>query len=164
MSKTTIRTPLALGRKTQESMTESILIASGLLFVSWFLFGFYQEVENPTLTVNTLHQNSPPRSAPFNEINCAALTRELVESEPFTGATTTGAVKCSAADGGTLLPDEIGDMSPETQGKILRIPQEKEFERVGGNHSIRVDVRILAATNKDLPAMVQTRTFREDLF
>ncbi len=171
MSKTTIRPPLALGRKTQESMTEIILIASGLLFVSWFLFGFYQAVENPTLTANALHQNSPRQSAPFIKINCAVLTRELVESEPFghkkaafTGATTTGDVKFSAADGGTLLPDEIGDMSPETQGKILRILQEKEFERAGGNHTIRVDVRILAATNKDLPAMVQTRTFREDLF
>ncbi len=123
------------------------------------------------LIANALHQNSPRRSAAFIKINCAALTRELVESElfghekgAFTGATSTRDGKFSAADGGTLLLDEIGDMSLETQAKILRILQEKEFERVGGNRTIRVDVRILAATNKDLPAMVQAGTFREDLF
>ena len=123
------------------------------------------------LIANALHQNSQRRSAPFIKINCAALTRELVESElfghekgAFTGASTARDGKFAAADGGTLLLDEIGDMSLETQAKVLRVLQEKEFERVGGNRTVQVDVRIVAATNKNLQEMVQAGTFREDLF
>src|SRR5262249_36291366 len=95
----------------------------------------------------------------------------LVESElfghekgAFTGATASREGKFEIADGGTLLLDEIGDMAPETQAKILRVLQEKELERVGGNRTIKVDVRVLAATNQDLESRVRQGTFREDLY
>jgi two-component system nitrogen regulation response regulator NtrX len=105
------------------------------------------------------------------KVNCAAFSRELVESElfghekgAFTGATGARQGKFEIADGGTLFLDEIGDMSLETQAKILRVLQERELERVGGNRTIRVDVRILAATNQDLEAKVRGDAFREDLY
>ncbi len=123
------------------------------------------------LIANALHQNSPRKGGPFIKVNCAAMSRELVESElfghekgAFTGALTTRDGKFAAADGGTLFLDEIGDMSLETQAKVLRVLQEREFERVGGNRTIKVDVRVVAATNKNLPQMVQEEKFREDLF
>ncbi len=123
------------------------------------------------LIANALHQNSPRRSGPFIKVNCAAMARELVESElfghekgAFTGAVSSREGKFAAADKGTIFLDEIGDMSLETQAKVLRVLQEREFERVGGNRLIRVDVRVIAATNRDLKKMVQEEKFREDLF
>jgi DNA-binding NtrC family response regulator len=123
------------------------------------------------LVANALHYNSPRRGRPLIKVNCAAFSRELVESElfghekgAFTGATATREGKFEVADGGTLLLDEIGDMGLETQAKILRALQERELERVGGNKTIKVDVRILAATNQDLEAKVKAGTFREDLY
>jgi DNA-binding NtrC family response regulator len=123
------------------------------------------------LIANALHQNSPRKGGPFIKVNCAAMSRELVESElfghekgAFTGALTTREGKFAAADGGTLFLDEIGDMRLETQAKVLRVLQEREFERVGGNRTIKVDVRVVAATNKNLSQMVQEEKFREDLF
>jgi DNA-binding NtrC family response regulator len=122
------------------------------------------------LVANAIHQRSPPHARPLIKVNCAAFSRELVESElfghekgAFTGATTTREGKFEIADGGTLLLDEIGDMALETQAKILRVLQERELERVGGNRTIKVDVRILAATNQDLEAKVRDGTFRQDL-
>jgi len=123
------------------------------------------------LVANAIHYRSPRRTKPFVKVNCAAFSRELVESElfghekgAFTGATTAREGKFEVASGGTLLLDEIGDMSLETQAKILRVLQERELERVGGNRTIKVDVRILAATNQDLEAKVRDGGFREDLY
>jgi len=123
------------------------------------------------LIANALHQNSPRKSGPFIKVNCAAMARELVESElfghekgAFTGAIAAREGKFEAADGGTLFLDEIGDMPLETQAKVLRVLQEREFERVGGNRTIRVEVRVIAATNKNLQQMTREGKFREDLF
>jgi DNA-binding NtrC family response regulator len=123
------------------------------------------------LVANAIHQRSPRHARPLIKVNCAAFSRELVESElfghekgAFTGATTTREGKFEIADGGSLLLDEIGDMALETQAKILRVLQERELERVGGNRTIKVDVRILAATNQDLETKVRDGTFRQDLY
>ncbi len=118
-----------------------------------------------------IHYNSPRASKPFIKINCAAIPEELLESElfgyekgAFTGATTTKKGKFELADGGTIFLDEIGDMPLSLQAKILRVLQEKEIERLGGSTPIKIDVRIIAATNKDLEKMVYEGTFREDLY
>ncbi|HZR82680.1 MAG TPA: sigma-54 dependent transcriptional regulator [Candidatus Binatia bacterium] len=123
------------------------------------------------LVANAIHYNSPRRAKPLVKVNCAAFARELVESElfghekgAFTGATATREGKFEVAHGGTLFLDEIGDMALETQAKILRVLQERELERVGGNRTIKVDVRVIAATNHDLEAKVRAGGFREDLF
>ncbi len=123
------------------------------------------------LVANALHYRSPRRGKPMIRMNCAALSRELVESElfghergAFTGAVARREGKFEAADGGTLFLDEVGDMPLETQAKLLRAIQEKEFERVGGNTPIRVDTRLIAATNQDLEAAVAAGRFREDLY
>jgi DNA-binding NtrC family response regulator len=123
------------------------------------------------LVANALHYRSPRRAKPLIKMNCAALSRELVESElfghergAFTGAIARREGKFEAADGGTLFLDEVGDMPLETQAKFLRALQEREFERVGGNTAIRVDVRVVAATNQDLEAAVRSGKFREDLY
>lgn len=123
------------------------------------------------LVANALHYRSPRRSKPMIKMNCAALSRELVESElfghergAFTGAIARREGKFEAADGGTLLLDEVGDMPLDTQAKLLRAIQEKEFERVGGTQPIKVDVRVIAATNQDLETAVRAGRFREDLY
>jgi DNA-binding NtrC family response regulator len=123
------------------------------------------------LVANAIHYNSPRRKKAFIKVNCAAVSRELVESElfghekgAFTGAVATREGKFEAAHGGTLFLDEIGDMPLETQAKILRALQEREVERVGGNRTIKVDVRVLAATNQDLEAKAKRGEFREDLY
>ena len=123
------------------------------------------------LVANALHYRSPRRGESLVKMNCAALSRELVESElfghergAFTGAVSRREGKFEAADGGTLFLDEVGDMPLETQAKLLRAIQEKEFERVGGNTPIKVDVRLIAATNQDLEAAARNGRFREDLY
>ena len=122
------------------------------------------------LVANAIHWNSPRKRGPLVQVNCAAFSRDLVESElfgheqgAFTGATRKRRGKFEAADGGTLFLDEIGDMSLETQAKVLRVLQEKRFERVGGSTSLEVDVRVLAATNHDLEARIEKGEFRRDL-
>jgi Nif-specific regulatory protein len=117
------------------------------------------------------HHNSLRSSRNFVKVNCAALQENLLESElfghekgAFTGADKQRMGRFEQADGGTLFLDEVGDMSPNTQAKILRVLQEHEFERLGGTRTLRVDVRLIAATNRDLPAMVQAGQFREDLY
>jgi two-component system nitrogen regulation response regulator NtrX len=123
------------------------------------------------LVAHNLHALSPRFSKPFIDVNCAAIPEELIESElfghergAFTGATQQKRGKFDLANGGTLFLDEIGDMSLKTQAKILRILQEQKFERVGGTQSHSVDVRVIAATNKDLKVEITRGSFREDLF
>ena len=123
------------------------------------------------LIAGAIHHNSLRNSRNFVKVNCAALQENLLESElfghekgAFTGADKQRIGRFEQADGGTLFLDEIGDMSPSTQAKILRVLQEHEFERLGGTRTLRVDVRLIAATNRDLPGMVQDGHFREDLY
>lgn len=123
------------------------------------------------LIARAIHYNSRRASGPFIKINCAALPESLLESElfghekgAFTGAQTLRQGVFERAHEGTLLLDEIGEMPLLLQAKLLRILQEREFERIGGHHTIQVDIRIIAATNRDLPAMVSAGTFREDLY
>jgi DNA-binding NtrC family response regulator len=123
------------------------------------------------LIAGAIHHNSLRAARNFVKVNCAALQENLLESElfghekgAFTGADRQRIGRFEQADGGTLFLDEIGDMSPSTQAKILRVLQEHEFERLGGTRTIRVDVRLIAATNRDLPVMVAAGGFREDLY
>jgi len=123
------------------------------------------------LIANSIHENSPRKDRPFIKINCSALHENLLESElfgheagSFTGATEKRKGRFELANHGTLFLDEIGDMSLPTQTKILRVLQEGELERVGGNETIKVDVRLLAATHKDLSKMIETGEFRQDLY
>lgn len=123
------------------------------------------------LVARAIHKHSMRFEKPFIEVNCAAIPEELIESElfghekgAFTGATAARKGKFDMASGGTLFLDEIGDMSLKTQAKILRILQEHKFERVGGNRTIEVDVRVIAATNKNLQEEIKLGNFREDLF
>jgi two-component system response regulator AtoC len=123
------------------------------------------------VAAQTLHQLSTRRDAAFVPVNCAAISETLMESEifgheagAFTGATGSRRGRLELADGGTLFLDEIGEMKLELQAKLLRVIQEQRFERVGGTRTIQVDVRWIAASNRDLEAMVQEGSFREDLF
>jgi transcriptional regulator with GAF, ATPase, and Fis domain len=123
------------------------------------------------LAARALHLNSPRRERPFVAINCAALTETLLESElfghergAFTGAVAQKKGKLEVADGGTLFLDEVGELAPVLQAKLLRFLQEREFERVGGTRTIRVDVRVLSATNRDLTDAVKSGGFRQDLY
>jgi DNA-binding NtrC family response regulator len=123
------------------------------------------------LVAQALHQRSPRKDRPFVAVNCAAISAELVESElfghekgAFTGADARRAGRFEAAHGGTVFLDEIGDMAPATQAKVLRVLQERSLERVGGTQPIEVDVRVVAATHRDLEAEVRQGRFREDLY
>ncbi len=123
------------------------------------------------LVARAIHQHSPRAGKPFIAVNCAAIPETLIESElfghekgAFSGAVTQKRGQFEQADGGTLFLDEIGDMSLATQAKVLRALQEQQFNRVGGTRTIKVDVRVLAASNKDLQKEIETGHFREDLY
>ncbi|MBP1752800.1 MAG: two component, sigma54 specific, transcriptional regulator, Fis family [Geobacteraceae bacterium] len=123
------------------------------------------------LVARSIHYQSLRQGKPFVEVNCAAIPEELIESElfghekgAFTGAVAQKKGRFDLADGGTIFLDEIGDMSLKTQAKVLRILQERKFERVGGTKTIEVDVRVIAATNKILEDEIRAGNFREDLF
>jgi two-component system, NtrC family, response regulator AtoC len=123
------------------------------------------------LIAGAIHHNSLRASRNFVKVNCAALQENLLESElfghekgAFTGADKQRVGRFEQADGGTLFLDEVGDMSPNTQAKILRVLQEHEFERLGGTRTLRVDVRLITATNRNLQQMVSAGLFREDLY
>ena len=123
------------------------------------------------LVARAIHRRSPRASRAFVSVNCAAVPRELIASElfghekgAFTGATQRRLGRFELAHGGTIFLDEVGELPMETQVALLRVLQEREFERVGGSTSIRVDVRVVAATNRDLQAAIEAGTFRSDLF
>jgi two-component system, NtrC family, nitrogen regulation response regulator NtrX len=123
------------------------------------------------LVARAIHRDSLRRDGPFVQVNCAAIPDELIESElfghekgSFTGATDRQIGKFEQADKGTIFLDEVGDMSLKTQAKVLRVLQEQELERLGSNRVIKVDVRVIAATNKNLEEEIDRHTFREDLF
>ena len=123
------------------------------------------------LVAHAIHYNSMRDKKPFIKVNCASLPETVIESElfghekgAFTGAVSSRKGRFELADGGTLFLDEIGDLSPQTQIKFLRVLQEREFERVGGDRTIKTDVRIIAATNRDLEKMMGESSFRQDLY
>jgi two-component system nitrogen regulation response regulator NtrX len=123
------------------------------------------------IVAREIHRRSKRADRPFVAVNCAAIPEELIESElfghekgAFTGATARRRGRFELGDGGTLFLDEVGDMSPRTQAKILRVLEEKQFERIGGGEKIRADVRIIAATNRNLPKEVEAGRFRDDLY
>ena len=123
------------------------------------------------LVARAIHFNSPRKAGPFVDVNCAAIPESLIESElfghergAFTGATAQRIGKFESANGGTIFLDEIADMQPLVQAKLLRVLQEREIQRVGGTGNIPINVRVIAATNKDLEAAVKAGVFREDLF
>ncbi|UTW05402.1 nitrogen regulation protein NR(I) [Amphritea atlantica] len=146
----------AIGRLSQSNITVLINGESGT---------------GKELVANALHQHSPRSSKPFIPLNMAAIPKDLIESElfghekgAFTGAASARPGRFEQADGGTLFLDEIGDMPADTQTRLLRVLAEGEFYRVGGHTSVKVDVRIIAATHQDLEKLVQEGRFREDLF
>jgi two-component system, NtrC family, nitrogen regulation response regulator NtrX len=123
------------------------------------------------LIASHIHHASPFRNGPFVKVNCAAIPMDLIESElfghekgAFTGATSVRRGKFELADGGSIFLDEVGDLHEASQAKLLRILQDGELQRVGGERNIRVAVRVISATNRDLSEMVERREFREDLF
>jgi DNA-binding NtrC family response regulator len=123
------------------------------------------------LVARAIHDHSKRADGPFVKVNCAAIPSELIESElfghekgAFTGATQQRRGKFELADGGTIFLDEVGDMNPSAQAKVLRVLQESELERVGGSETLKVDVRVIAATNKDLQQEIAAQRFREDLY
>jgi len=123
------------------------------------------------LVAKAVHKKSYRKNRPFISINCGAIPENLLESElfghvrgAFTGAISSKPGKFELANGGTIFLDEIGDMSPDLQIKVLRVLEEREFDRVGGSKTIRVDVRVIAATHRDLEEEVQKGNFRQDLF
>jgi transcriptional regulator with GAF, ATPase, and Fis domain len=123
------------------------------------------------LVARAIHRRSPRASRAFVAVNCAAIPRDLIASElfghekgAFTGALQRRLGRFQLADGGTIFLDEVGELASDTQVALLRVLQEREFERVGGQHPIRVDVRVIAATNRDLTEAVTEGTFRQDLF
>src|SRR5262249_16428636 len=123
------------------------------------------------LVARSIHRNSLRSRERFVQVNCAAIPEELIESElfghekgSFTGATEKQIGKFEQADRGTIFLDEVGDMSAKTQAKVLRVLQEGEVERLGSARTIKVDVRVIAATNKDLEAEIEKSNFREDLY
>lgn len=165
-----LRKNIAMIGESKPIMELKELISKVAPTASWVLI----RGENGTgkeLVAQNIHYLSPRASQPFVEVNCAAIPGELIESElfgyekgAFTGADKPKRGKFDLADKGTLFLDEVGDMSLPAQAKLLRVLQEKTFQRVGGTKNVSVDVRVIAATNKDIDAEIRAGRFREDLF
>jgi two-component system, NtrC family, nitrogen regulation response regulator NtrX len=153
------------------AMQEALRIAHTVAATNTTVLLLGESGTGKEVVARAIHQWSPRAEHPFIAINCVALMPELLASElfghekgAFTGATAQKKGKFEVADGGTLFLDEVGDLAPELQTKLLRVLQDKEFQRVGGVKDIHVNVRILAATNRDLHQARQRGTFREDLY
>jgi PAS domain S-box-containing protein len=183
-----LKEQLQLENRSLRREIESARELSGLVGRSGGLRETLQQVERVAATSSTvliqgetgtgkeliaraIHRLSPRRDGPLVRVNCAAISSQLVESElfghekgAFTGASRDRAGRFEQAQGGTLFLDEVSELSPDTQAKLLRVLQERELERVGGNETISVDVRVIAATNRDLRALVQEGRFRSDLY
>ncbi len=151
--------------KRLRSEIESIAMTNSVVLITG------ESGSGKELVARMIHEVSPRKRGPFVEVNCAAIPGELIESElfghekgSFTGAIERKKGKFELADGGTLFLDEIGDMSLTAQAKVLRVIETKEFQRVGGSKNIKVDTRIISATNKDLYEEVKKGNFREDLY
>ena len=160
--------PLTYGDPTMEPVVEAIdKVARTNATV--LLLG--ESGTGKEVAARTIHAKSPRATKPFMAINCAALSETLLESElfghekgAFTGATERKRGRLELSDGGTFFLDEVGELKPELQAKLLRVLQERRFERVGGTRTLECDVRWIAATNRDLRAMIEEGTFREDLY
>jgi two-component system nitrogen regulation response regulator NtrX len=151
-------------RETQEAVTRVAPTKASVLITG-------ESGTGKELVARAIHRNSPRADRPFVKVNCAAIPEELIESElfghvkgSFTGAVKDQVGKFVRADGGTIFLDEVGDMSLKTQAKVLRALQDGEVEPVGAAKTLTVDVRVVAATNKDLPAEIRENRFREDLY
>jgi Nif-specific regulatory protein len=164
-----LKTPLTVGHSAKLKEVDSLIAQVAPTSLTVLLQG--ESGTGKELAAEAIHLSSPRADRPLIRLNCAALPEHLVESElfghekgAFTGATARRAGRFELADGGTLFLDEVGELSQAVQAKLLRVLQEKEFERVGGGEAIHVDVRLVAATNRDLSRMVAEGSFREDLF
>jgi len=156
---------------TSATMHEALRVAQAAAISPATVLLLGQSGTGKEVVARAIHEWSPRAEQPFVAVNCTALTPELLESElfghekgAFTGAIAQKKGKFELADGGTIFLDEIGDLAPNLQVKLLRVLQDKEFQRVGGVKDLRVDVRILAATNRDLQSAMRKGTFREDLY
>src|SRR5262245_24221894 len=153
------------------AMQEALRIARTVAATNTTVLLLGESGTGKEVLARAIHQWSPRVEHPFIAINCVALTPDLLASElfghekgGFAGANAQEKGKFELADGGTLFLDEIGELAPELQVKLLRVLQDREFQRVGGVKDIHIDVRILAATNRDLHQAMQRGTFREDLY
>ena len=160
-----------LVKGTSEAMQQALTVAHTVASADTTVLILGETGTGKEVIARAIHQWSPRATGPFVAVNCMALTPELLTSElfghekgAFTGATSQKKGKFEMAQGGTIFLDEIGDLEPDLQARLLRVLQEKEFQRVGGNKDIRADVRVLAATNRDLREAIERRTFREDLY
>src|SRR2546427_802704 len=156
---------------TAPSMTDLLEVASRAAQGNATILLTGESGSGKQMLAEYIHQRSPRQKGPFVYVNCVALSDELIESTlfghergAFTGAVARKEGRLEAAAGGTAFLDEVGDITPRLQAKLLHFLEAGEFERVGGTRTIRVDCRVIAATNLDLPAAVKEGKFREDLF